>query len=231
MSLVFSLSAALGATLVQQWVRKYVHIFQRYNHPLKCARIQQFLHKGADTWNMDVVVNLVPALIHVSLFLFFLGLADSLFNINTAAAVTTTTMIVICALCYLFSIVAPIRDPQSPYQSPFSGLCWHFFYKATKRKYRDHWTAKPQRISLNMSDGRAELSMAHDPLRGQRDVGAIEWIFDNLTEDSELEPLVRNIPDSFNSPWGKAVWNSEKMHDSGAHSSNVVTAPQSTNQL
>src|SRR5579863_2346447 len=35
MSLVFSLTAALAATLVQQWVRDYMHGFQRYNHPLK----------------------------------------------------------------------------------------------------------------------------------------------------------------------------------------------------
>ncbi|KAH9993097.1 hypothetical protein BJV77DRAFT_944668 [Russula vinacea] len=108
MSLVFSLSAALMATLVQQWVREYVHIFQRYNHPIKCARIRQFLHEGADRWKMDVIVNLVPALIHISLFLFFVGLADSLFKINTATAVTTTTLIVICALCYLLSVIAPI---------------------------------------------------------------------------------------------------------------------------
>jgi hypothetical protein len=185
---------------------------------------------------MDVVVNLVPALIHVSLFLFFLGLADSLFKINTATAVTTTTMIVICAFCYLFSVIAPIRDAQSPYQSPLSGLFWHIFYKASRKKYKDHGTAEPQRISANMSDGRVQLSMAVNPpdLRKQRDARAIEWIVDDLTEDSELEPLVRNIPDSFNSSWGKAVWNAvllRKTHDSGAHSYIVVIAPQRANQL
>ncbi|KAH9170247.1 hypothetical protein EDB89DRAFT_1335038 [Lactarius sanguifluus] len=33
MSLVFSVSAALLATLVQQWVRDYMHVFQRYSNP------------------------------------------------------------------------------------------------------------------------------------------------------------------------------------------------------
>ena len=41
MSLVFSLSAALLATLVQQWVRDYMHVFQRYSNPLKSARLRQ----------------------------------------------------------------------------------------------------------------------------------------------------------------------------------------------
>src|SRR5258708_18654578 len=47
MSLVFSLSAALGATLVQQWAREYVQFFHRYSPPLKLARIRQSLPESA----------------------------------------------------------------------------------------------------------------------------------------------------------------------------------------
>jgi hypothetical protein len=222
MSLVFSLSAALMATLVQQWVREYVHIFQRYNHPIKCARIRQFLHEGADSWKMDVVVNIVPALIHVSLFLFFLGLADSLFKINIATAVTTTMVIVICAICYLLSVIAPILNAQSPYQSPLSGLVWASWQVFSQGKYNDHATGDPLPISANMTEGRVQLAMAADSgHRKGRDAHAIEWIVDDLTEDSELEPLVRSIPDSFNSPWGKEVWqvaSTEEKKGSGAYS-------------
>ncbi|KAI0278663.1 hypothetical protein BC826DRAFT_1083682 [Russula brevipes] len=208
MSLVFSLSAALAATLVQQWVREYVHVFQRYNHPLKCARIRQFLYEGADRWHMDVVVNLVPALIHISLFLFFIGLADFLFKINIATATTTTMVIVICALGYLFSIVAPVWDAQSPYQSPLSGMFWHLFFRTIgRRTYKGHSpTGQQKRISTNMTEGRVQLAMDDSGDRKNRDAHAIKWVVDDLTEDSELEPLVRNIPDSFNSKWGKAVW-------------------------
>ncbi|KAH8995833.1 hypothetical protein EDB86DRAFT_2920766, partial [Lactarius hatsudake] len=39
MSLVFSISTALLATLVQQWVRDYMHVFQRYSNPLRGARL------------------------------------------------------------------------------------------------------------------------------------------------------------------------------------------------
>jgi Family of unknown function (DUF6535) len=231
MSLVFSLSAALGATLVQQWVREYVHIFQRYSDPLKCARIRQFLYEGSLKWKMDVIVPLVPALIHVSLFLFFVGLADSLFNINIATAVTTTTVIVICGLGYLFSVIAPVCDAQSPYRSPLSGLAWHIFFRASRRKYKNHRGGKTQFINANMEDGRVQLAMtADDPNhRIHRDARAIEWVVDNLTEDSELERLVRNISYSFNSTWGKEVWNviAEGRKDgSGAHPNEFVTAPQ-----
>jgi hypothetical protein len=232
MSLVFSLSAALGATLVQQWAREYVQFFQRYNHPLKRARIRQFLHEGANRWHMDLVVHLVPALIHISLFLFFLGLADSLFKINVATATTTTILIVICALCYLFSIIAPIWDAQSPFQSPLSPMFWHlFFWKFSRRTYKDHSTGgKDSPISTNMKEGRVQLAMDYSEDRKHRDARAIEWIVDDLTEDSELELLVRNIPDSFNSTWGKdvlqAVTDDKGREDSGARFNNILTVSQ-----
>ena len=49
-SLVCSLSAALLATLVQQWVRAYMRIFQHSSSPLKTARIRSFLSEGAERW-------------------------------------------------------------------------------------------------------------------------------------------------------------------------------------
>ncbi|KAH8985109.1 hypothetical protein EDB92DRAFT_1802733 [Lactarius akahatsu] len=89
MSLVFSISTALLATLVQQWVRDYMHVFQRYRNPLKSARLRQYLYEGAEGWYMPVVAESVPGLVHVSLFLFFLGLGDSLLAVHTTVAVTT----------------------------------------------------------------------------------------------------------------------------------------------
>ena len=74
MALIFSLSAALLAILVQQWVRDYMHVFQRYSDPLKSARLRQYLYEGSEGWYMPVVAEAVPGLLHASLFLFFAGL-------------------------------------------------------------------------------------------------------------------------------------------------------------
>jgi Family of unknown function (DUF6535) len=207
MSLIFSLTAVLGATLVQQWVRDYMHVFQRYNHPLKRARIRQFLYEGAETWYMPVVVDVVPALIHISLFLFFIGLGDFLFNLNTSTATATTITMVMCVVLYLWSIIAPVHDPQSPYQSPLSGVFWHLFQLIRRRTHRDHSTGgERKRISTNMSEGRVQISMDESNERKKRDARAIRWVIDNLTEDSELEPFVLGIPGSLSSTWGKKVW-------------------------
>jgi hypothetical protein len=81
-ALIFSLSAALLAILVQQWVHDYMHVFQRYNDPLKSARLRIYLHEGSEGWYMPVVADAVPGLLHVSLFPFFAGLGDFVMNIN-----------------------------------------------------------------------------------------------------------------------------------------------------
>ncbi len=224
MSLIFSLTAALAATIVQQWVREYMHVFQRYNHPLKRARVRQFLYEGVGKWYMPAVVDVVPALIHISLFLFFIGLADSLFHINTTTAATTTVLIAICAAFYLWCAIAPIYDPQSPYQSPLSRILWYLVQTISGRTHRDHNTGGAfRRISTNMADGRVQLAMDESKGRKKRDARAIRWVIDSLTEDSELEPFVLGVPGSFNSKWGKNVWDvvamEEENRDSGGGTS------------
>ncbi|KAH8984565.1 hypothetical protein EDB86DRAFT_2810693, partial [Lactarius hatsudake] len=129
MSLVFSISAALLATLVQQWVRDYMHVFQRYSNPLKSARLRQYLYEGAEGWYMPVVAESIPGLVHVSLFLFFVGLGDSLLNVNTTVGAATIIPIAVCGLLYVFSMFAPVIKPQAPFRNPFSGLIWYLKQK------------------------------------------------------------------------------------------------------
>jgi hypothetical protein len=90
MSLVFSLSAALLAIFVQQWVRDYMRVFQQYSDPLKRARVRQYLHDGCEEWYMLAVAEAIRGLLHVSLFLFVLGLCDSVLRINTAICLSTS---------------------------------------------------------------------------------------------------------------------------------------------
>ncbi|KAF8489892.1 hypothetical protein F5888DRAFT_1951460, partial [Russula emetica] len=117
MSLVFSLLAALLAILVQQWVRDYMHVFQRYRNPLKSSRLRQYLYEGCEGWYMPMVAEAIPGFLHISLFLFFAGLGDSPLNINTKVALSTIVPIGVSGLLYIFTIFAPIIYPQSPYQN------------------------------------------------------------------------------------------------------------------
>ena len=121
MSIIFSLLAALLATLVQQWVRDYMHVFQRYSNPLKSARLRQYLYEGTEGWYMPLVAEAVPGLVHVSLFLFFIGLGDTLLSLITTIGITTIILIVLCGSLYVLSMFAPIINLQSPFHFPNRG--------------------------------------------------------------------------------------------------------------
>ena len=216
MSLVFSLFAALLATLVQQWVRDYMHVFQRYSNPLKSARLRQYLYEGAEGWYMPVVAEAVPGLVHVSLFLFFLGLGDSLLSVNTTVGVTSIVPITICGFLYILSMFAPILNPQSPFRNPFSGLIWHLKQKMHPRRYIDRASGGSiKAVSSILSEGQMQLAMEENDERKYRDVRAIQWLIHNRTEDDEMESFVMAIPGSFTSKWGIDVWRkaSEVKHD------------------
>ncbi|KAI0281989.1 hypothetical protein BGY98DRAFT_912833, partial [Russula aff. rugulosa BPL654] len=117
MSLVCSLSAALLATLVQRWARDYMHIFSRYSHPLKIARIRQYLYDGVKFWRMRAIAEAVPGLIHISLFLFFTGLADFLFTTHSTVGKFTIIPIAFSVITYTISTILPIIKPQTPYRT------------------------------------------------------------------------------------------------------------------
>src|SRR5579863_3796350 len=63
-SLVFSLAAAALATLIRQWTREHMRIFQHHRHPLKAARIRQYLHEGSMRGYMPALAETVPGLVH-----------------------------------------------------------------------------------------------------------------------------------------------------------------------
>ena len=156
---------------------------------------------------MSRVAKAVPGFLHISLFLFFTGLGDSLLNINSKVALTTIVPIGISGLLYTFTTFAPIIYPQSPYQNSFSGIFWYLFQKLHGRRFRDRGPdRKMKSVSTYMGQGQLQLAMEETDARKDRDVQAIRWLMNNLTEDAEMEKFFSAIPGSFNTDWGTEVW-------------------------
>ena len=239
MALIFSLAAALLAILMQQWVRDYMHVFQRYSDPLKCARVRQYLRDGLDDGHMPGVAEAVPGCLHVSLFLFFAGLCDFLLNINTTVGIYTTVPIAMTGLLYIAATFVPIIRPQSPYQTWFSTIfsviisfIWHPKQKSdgTRDQDRDSDGVKKP-VRSNTTQGRMQLAMEETEQRKVRDEEAIQWLIRNMTEDAEMESLVMAIPGSFNCKWGLEVWeNVSKLRANDPHTGPMALAPGSDPQ-
>ncbi|KAI0295090.1 hypothetical protein B0F90DRAFT_1752615 [Multifurca ochricompacta] len=202
---VFCLCAALLATLVQRWSRDYMLVFKRYRHCLKSARIRQYLHEGVEGWYMPIVAEAVPGLVHISLFLFLIGLGDFLLNANKTVGRATLFPITFCATLYLFSTFAPVFNPQSPYRSPFSDMIWYITWKLSLRKTRKDPSDGIQKRSPTIAEQQLRIAMEDNPARDLRDDNAILGLVKDLTQDTEMETLALAIPGYFDPRWAQMM--------------------------
>ncbi|KAI0062761.1 hypothetical protein BV25DRAFT_1803615, partial [Artomyces pyxidatus] len=110
LSLALSLSCALAATLMQQWTRRYIsatHDAQRAGSLQKQGQIHACLFFGLQTFRFKAAVEALPVLLHASVILFFVGLVDFLFPINTTVAFVVLGFVIIGALIYLGLSILP----------------------------------------------------------------------------------------------------------------------------
>ncbi|KAH9057267.1 hypothetical protein EDB87DRAFT_1793407, partial [Lactarius vividus] len=124
LSLVINITCALLATLLQQWARRYLKVTQPRYSSHKRARIRTFFFEGVEKYLFSLVVEALPTLLHVSLFLFFSGLAVFLCNVNLTIFKSTLSWIGVCMALYGCVTFMPIFYHDSPYYTPLSILVW-----------------------------------------------------------------------------------------------------------
>ncbi len=123
LSLLISLTCALLATLLQQWARRYLRVTQtRYSH--KRARIRSFFAEGVDKFLLLWVVETLPTLLHISLFLIFAGVVLFLCNIDVTTFKLALSWVGICVILYACITFMPVFHHDSPYHTPFSLPAW-----------------------------------------------------------------------------------------------------------
>ena len=203
-----------------------MRIFQRYSNPFELARIRQYLHEGVRRWHMSSLAEAAPALVQISLFLFFIGLADFLLNAYTIVGKITLFPIIFSVTVFIICTFAPIIDPQTPYRTPFSSLVWYLTRRLRSRPCKDRFGKHSKPLSSNVADGKMQLAMERNHARRDRDERAIGWLAENLRGNAEMESFTQGIPGSFNTKWGREVWN--KPADETVPG---TTAPQNDDQL
>ncbi|KAJ7508674.1 hypothetical protein B0H11DRAFT_38645 [Mycena galericulata] len=193
LSLGFSLSCALFATLVDQWARNYILATESRPSLHKRARMSAYLHRGLRRFQMNTVVEAIPTLLHISLLLFFAGLVEFLRPVNAAISNLMLGMLLFCGSLYLLVTFLPIFHSNCPYQTPLSSPWWHILRACGMVGRRDHEGAT-MRAFVSMADAREAhaTEISHD--RDERDFEAMQWTMSMLREDSELDPFLGFIP-------------------------------------
>ncbi len=129
-SLTLSLITALVAVLVKQWLHQYVSIVSD-SSPRDRARIRHLRYAGLQTWQVPMIIGLLPVLLHASLALFFAGLAVFLFSLGMKVAWLVSIIGAVTYMAYVVALILPLVHPYCPYKVPLAVYIHHlyrFFY-------------------------------------------------------------------------------------------------------
>jgi hypothetical protein len=119
MSLSFGLIVALLAVLALQWVANY-DVGLNTSSPRKRALQRQLRWAGVVNWNMAEIIAFLPLLIFISLFLFFIGIADWLWHMNRIISGIVIGGIGIGLLLYAVTTMMSIITIEAPFRTPVS---------------------------------------------------------------------------------------------------------------
>ena len=126
MSLAVNLTCAVLANLLQQWARKYLKFTQpsfNASEPRR-ARYRAFYADGAENFFLPLVFEALPAMLHLSVFLFFSGLVVFLWNFNSTVSKLILSWVASCVTLYGYITFIPTFRHDSPYNTPLSPLAW-----------------------------------------------------------------------------------------------------------
>ncbi|KAJ7724695.1 hypothetical protein B0H14DRAFT_2641488 [Mycena olivaceomarginata] len=125
-SLMLSLTTALLAVLAKQWLRQYSSFIA--GSAYERALIRQFRYASFDKWGVQSIIGLLPAILHLSVFLFMAGLVVFLYALNRIMA-TIMACIAGCLLAtYLVTNALPVFAISCPYRTPLTSLLHTFVY-------------------------------------------------------------------------------------------------------
>ena len=215
LSLVMSLSCALWATSLHQWARRYIRLTQPARcSPEKRARMRAFFADGVEKMHIPWAVEGLPTLLHLSLFLFFGGLAIFLFNVDHEVFTCVVLWIGFFSVVYVLITLLPLIRHDSPYYTPLSIPAW--FPYATMRYATFEFTRfstsfrsieameRYQKLRIRYLGwilGGMEKTAAETASEQSSDIdiGILDWTISALGDDDSLERFCEAIPGFFKS--------------------------------
>jgi hypothetical protein len=126
MSLVLNITSTLFATLALQWARRFAQLHQILNTSTSRDRTHIRLFACCGTLRYDVhrAVSIIVAFLHLSVFLFLVGLVVFFFTINKPVAIVVSMVVGLFGMIYFTITILACVDRFSPYRTPMSGTWW-----------------------------------------------------------------------------------------------------------
>jgi hypothetical protein len=211
---VESLSAAVFATLIQEWVRRYQVMTQPLYSPHKNARIRAFITRQGSLVLLQHTVDILHAILHQSIFFFLLGLITLTSSGGPFVLVAVILFIALAVVLYLRFSLTPYFDPHSLFSTPFSGFLLSFrkipsvalsLFRAITRR---HGSVEGIRRRTNVPTEVGWLTWVHrvdeieklsETCSSTLDAWAISTLIISLSRDQAMEQFLEGIPGFYKS--------------------------------
>ncbi|KAI0943599.1 hypothetical protein AcW1_002728 [Taiwanofungus camphoratus] len=118
--LVCSLISTSLCIFVKQWLREYTSNTSSVSR--ESVRMRQHRYHGLVYWRVPEIIVCLPMLLQIALVLFFAGLLDLLWSLNTTVAGTVTVLIVLSMTFSVVTVILPSLYSDCPYKSPQSWM-------------------------------------------------------------------------------------------------------------
>jgi hypothetical protein len=178
--------------------------------------MRAFFANGMEKMHIAWAVEGLPALLHLSVFLFFAGLVIFLSNINHAVFISVAWWIGLFTITYGLITVMPILRHDSPYFSPLSALAWFLYSSMSYLFFRILFFIKSDGIIVYknwqyLRDSRDRyrgwiiggVKKAAEETVSERssdiDADILRWTIDDLGDDDGMANFFEAIPHFFNS--------------------------------
>ena len=114
-SLVLNIVSALFATLTFQWSRRFAQVPCVPRAPRARVLRRSFFFVGTLTYDLDCAVTMTVMLLHLSVFLFLVGLVIFFFTIHKVVATVVSVAVGLFGIVYLMLTVLACIDRSCPY--------------------------------------------------------------------------------------------------------------------
>jgi hypothetical protein len=149
-SLSASIVAALASVVSLQWVAEYDAAVSRSgSSPEDRVKRRQFRYGGMEKWKMKEIIAALPVFLYCSLVLFFAGLAQWMWNVNTTVGGVVLGGALLGAIFYLITTLLAVVFPSCSFRAPIVRwiyVSFHFlFHSFDKMDSSSKENAQPTR--------------------------------------------------------------------------------------
>ena len=186
---------------MQQLARRYDRMTHQLGSAHKRARIREYVFNDVGNVNSVLANDTVPALLHLSVFLFYAGLLVFLQHISHTVFNAVVGWVMLCVVVYAYFTLLPFFRPQSSHYAPISSLAWQVYagilYPLFKILFPVKEFHRPEsRLLTRVVRKVEEIVWYYSP---RLDASILDSLLDTLGEDGAWEKFFEAIPGFYNS--------------------------------